>query len=130
MIIDDDSVDRWILRRTIEKTGIAKEIVEVTGGVEALKMITENTSEKELPDLIFLDINMPVLNGFQFLETFEQLSKEYKNRCHIAVMSAIESAADRKKAMKCVCVIGYYVKPILEESILQMIQQQRFTQAS
>jgi len=130
MIVDDDSVDRWILRRTLEKMKITETIIESQTGAEALAVITNYSAHKEeLPELIFLDLHMPVLNGFEFLDALEQLSREYKNRCRIAVVSSIESESDKNKSLGYESVIGYFEKPVKEETILRMREQLNFNQA-
>jgi CheY-like chemotaxis protein len=129
LIIDDDSVDRWIMRRSMSKINFSKNILEAEHGADALKLITDLVSQNELPELIFLDLNMPVLDGFGFLEVFEQLSKEYKKRCRVAVISSIESEREKERALKYESVIGYFEKPLTEELLLQLMNQSRFTQA-
>ena len=129
LIIDDDTVDRWIMKKSMNKVNFSKEIMEADNGADGLKMITDHTNGNQLPELIFLDINMPVLDGFGFLDVFEQLSRDYKKRCRIAVISSIESEQEKKRALKYESVIGYFEKPLKEELLLQLMQQSRFTQA-
>jgi CheY-like chemotaxis protein len=129
LIIDDDSVDRWIMRKSMNKINFSKEILEAENGADGLKMITDHSNGVQLPELIFLDVNMPVLDGFGFLDVFEQLSREYKKRCRIAVVSANESEKEKKRALKYESVIGYFEKPLKEEVFFQLMDQLRFTQA-
>jgi CheY-like chemotaxis protein len=129
LIIDDDSVDRWIMRKSMNKINFSKEILEAENGADGLKMITDHSNGVLLPELIFLDVNMPVLDGFGFLDVFEQLSREYKKRCRIAVVSANESEKEKKHALKYESVIGYFEKPLKEEVLFQLMDQLRFTQA-
>src|SRR5436190_7460498 len=126
LIIDDDSVDRWIMRKSMEKINFSKEILEAENGADGLKMITDHSNGSELPELIFLDVNMPVLDGFGFLDVFEQLSREYKNRCRIAVISSIDNEKEKNLALKYESVIGYFEKPLKEELLLQLIERLRF----
>jgi CheY-like chemotaxis protein len=131
MIVDDDKVDRWILKKSFEKIRLAKEIIESSTGVEALELITNSSiTAQKLPELIFLDVNMPVLNGFGFLDAFDKLSREYKNRCRIAVISSFENESDRQRALSYESVIGYFEKPLKEETILLLKEKLRFTKAS
>ncbi len=129
LIIDDDSVDRYIMRKSMNKVNFSKEILEAENGADGLKLITDHSNGNQLPELIFIDVNMPVLDAFGFLEVFEQLSREYKNRCRIAVISSIESEQEKKRVLKYESVIGYFEKPLKEELLLQLMDQLRFTQA-
>lgn len=131
MIIDDDPVDRFILRRNLKKANIASEIIEASTGINALNILTHySLNRQEPPELIFLDINMPVLNGFEFLDTIEQLSKGFNNRCRIVITSASENEVDRKKALSYKSVIGYLEKPVQEEALLELKEQVRLNHAS
>jgi len=130
LIVDDDSIDRWILRKSIVAAHLADEIIEASSGAEAIEIITQSsTNDKQLPDLIFLDTNMPVLDGFGFLDAFEQLSRQYKNRCRVAVISAIESERDRQRAFQYESVIGYFEKPLKEKTLHQLKDKLNLTQA-
>jgi CheY-like chemotaxis protein len=132
MIIDDDSVDRFILRKSLQKAKLALKIIESANGVDALEKLAGNTlsMKEDIPELIFLDVNMPVLNGFEFLDALKQLSREFNNRCRIVVISAHKSESEKKKALSYTNVIGYFEKPLEEEALLELKGQLRFTQAS
>jgi len=76
MIVDDNPVDLFVGKRTMEISGYAKNVLLQSSAVEALKYLKENADQpKRLPNIIFLDLNMPLLNGFQFLQQFQALSR-------------------------------------------------------
>ena len=130
MIIEDDSIDRYILRRSLIKAKIAQEIVEAATGIEALNILTGySINKKELPDLIFLDMNMSVLGGFEFLEVLNQLSREYKTRCLVVITTALKNASDEKQALLYDNVIGYFEKPLQEQIFLKLREQLNLTRA-
>lgn len=83
MIIDDSSEDRYIISRLLKKTNLANQALEMSSGQEALtyleSAITQNPTAQPMPDIIFLDINMPIISGFDFLEKFHTLWE--KNNC-------------------------------------------------
>jgi len=82
MIIDDDETDRYLLKRLLKKAGIQGEIFEANNGQSAIDLLAESSvMSKAFTDptqklVIFLDINMPIMNGFEFLDRFEELQRE------------------------------------------------------
>jgi len=131
MIIDDDEVDRYLLKRTIKKLDVATEIFEAGNGKEALDFLSnyEENSQKYgndfPPILIFLDINMPIMNGFEFLESFDILKnteKGYKSSIFTMYTSS-EREEDKKKTEAYGFVKGYIVKGSLTpESLRETIE--------
>ena len=123
LLIEDDPDDQEIFLICLEEIRPDVECVVMNNGVDALrKFQTEKTFK---PDVIFLDVNMPVLDGLGFLAVFEQLSREYKKRCRIAVISSIDNENEKNRALKYECVIGYFEKPLKEEVLLQLIEYRR-----
>jgi two-component system chemotaxis response regulator CheY len=131
MIVDDSRVDRFILRKIIEKVNLADEIVETDSGIQALNLLSEaSMHHHQLPEIIFLDINMPVVDGFEFLEAFTELSKKYMNSCRVVMTCSLVDAAEKKRAYQYHCVSGYYIKPLTQEILLHLKEQVRHTNAS
>jgi len=69
LLIDDDRIYQFAARKTIEATGFAESIVVYSNGEDAINFLKSNSAnETSLPDVIFLDVNMPVMNGWEFLD--------------------------------------------------------------
>src|ERR1051326_7834347 len=84
MVIDDNEVDRYIATRHILKYGFAGEVIAIESANAALAYLNSNTNNAaDLPGLIFLDINMPEKNGFDFLDEFDKLPDSIKNNCSV-----------------------------------------------
>ena len=131
MIIDDDSIDRLLLNKILMKAGLAGEIIEADSWLKALDILTAASMKHEqFPELIFLDVNMAAMDGFQFLDVFTQLSRDYSSRCRIVLVSSIDNEPDRKKGLKYECVAGYYLKPLNIEILLQLKENLRHTNVS
>jgi CheY-like chemotaxis protein len=96
-IIDDDPIFVIVLKKLLAKMNIFKEVKNLKNGLEALNDLnTVNDGQKIFPDVIFLDLNMPVLDGWQFLEELEKTP--YKDKLNIYVVS---STIDNREIVKC-----------------------------
>lgn len=126
LIIDDDAVDRYILKRLIKEAQLELTIFEKSDGQEALEFLMAYDENKKKypgrfpPIIIFLDINMPRVNGIQFLEAFSELRKTIElNSCVIMMFSTSEREEDRVKILAHEFVIGYLLKGALSAQELK-----------
>ncbi|MBF7074942.1 response regulator [Glaciecola sp. MH2013] len=116
LIIDDSEINRYILNRQLKLVGI-EHIFENDDGSSALSFLSaleENMrtlKEKFPPTIIFLDINMPIVNGFDFLERFVEMAKEKAyQRCKVVIYSSSSLEEDKERALSFDCVSDYLVK--------------------
>ena len=109
MLIDDNSMDNFINKRLIESCEFASDIIVCNSGKEALDYFN---SGQEIPSLVFLDINMPEMNGFEFLEAFENLPADIHKQCKVLMLSTSESFKDLNKANKNRFVKKFLNKPL------------------
>lgn len=113
MVVDDNRLDRFIVEKLIEKAQFAASTVPMEMGRDALNYISERINNNEpLPQVIFLDINMPGMDGFEFLEEFNNFSDEVKNSCSIVMLSSSLNEDDHKRAMSFSSVKMYCNKPL------------------
>ncbi len=73
LIVEDNPIDVFINTRVIQQSGLSKEVMAMQSAREALEFLKQQAVDSELPDVIFLDIRMPDLDGFTFLEEFSEL---------------------------------------------------------
>ncbi|MBI1266134.1 MAG: response regulator [Cryomorphaceae bacterium] len=110
-IIDDDSIFLFGAKRMIESTSFCDELLVYRNGREALDSLNAMAKEEiELPSVIFLDINMPVLDGWQFLEEFEKIMNE--KIINIFILSSSIDPQDLKKAELFESIREFIHKPI------------------
>jgi len=113
MIVDDNELDSFVLKNILSANGFTSEAVLMPDGRSALDYLKVNISEK-LPRVIFLDIMMPGMDGFEFLEHFEKLPQEVRDKCRIILISTSESFKDLNRANKNRFVYRFLNKPITE----------------
>ncbi|MCS6795230.1 MAG: response regulator [Raineya sp.] len=121
MLVDDNDTDNFISKRIIELSKFAKRVEIKNSGKSALQYLEENQNNPEnLPDLIFLDINMPIVDGFVFLFEFEMFPENVKNKCKIAILSSSDNKRDIEKIVDNDYVIKFITKPLSETALNEL----------
>lgn len=123
LLVDDNDTDNLISRRVIELSGYAGAIDVCNSGKGALELIEARLSNPEmLPDVIFLDINMPIVDGFVFLYEFEILAKNIHKPIDVVVLSSSDSQQDIERMQLHPRVVRFITKP-LSVSAMQALMQ-------
>lgn len=118
MLVDDNDTDNFINKRIIELTGFAYRIEIKNSGKSALEYLESVKSDPEnLPDLIFLDINMPIVDGFVFLYEFEKFAQNIKDKCKIVILSSSDNQRDIDNIINNKLVVKFITKPLSEEAL-------------
>ncbi|MDA7787758.1 response regulator [Sphingomonadaceae bacterium] len=113
MVVDDCDLSQMIAAMQIAEVDPSVAIIEAYDGQEALEKLREMPAQ---PDIIFLDINMPRMNGFQFLEAYQS---EFEHQSRVAVMSSSRLDQDRCSAEQYPCVKHYFTKPFAKVYLTQ-----------
>tara|TARA_R110002111_G_scaffold76221_1_gene120738 strand:- start:56 stop:466 length:411 start_codon:yes stop_codon:yes gene_type:complete len=112
LLIDDDEIDQHLCQRVFKRSGLSLKLLTARDGVEALELLRETDP---FPDLILLDINMPRMNGHEFLAEYSKLGR--RDIPVIVMLTSSDQSCDREQAMKHPVVRDYILKPLRKEMI-------------
>lgn len=122
LLIDDSDIDNMVNKRVVQKAGLSSDITvknSAQSAIDYLKEISENDTDR-IPGVIFLDIRMPQIDGFGFLELFEELPENIHDKSEIVMLSSSIDAADYSKAMDNRFVKQFLNKPLQKELVLNL----------
>ena len=121
LVIDDDDINIFIIKKIVEKTGFDIDMVARNNGQQALDYLNETIAQnKALPRLILIDINMPVMNGWEFIEAYNTLGIEQKVDMYILSSSVYENDIEKTKSYK--AVKGFISKPLSMERLTELVK--------
>jgi CheY-like chemotaxis protein len=116
LLVDDNEIDNFINERIIVTSMFAKSVTVRNSASLALDFIrTYNHTENNFPQFIFLDLNMPIMDGFAFLAEFAKFDEDVKKRCKVIVLSSSISPEDIDSASTNPYVYKYINKPLSEK---------------
>ena len=119
LCVDDDPITLMLCKMVINKASFSNEIITAKNGEEALNYFnTFNTNpDKKKPQLIFLDLNMPVMGGWEFLDCFSTADYSEYNTIKVIILSSTIDPEDLEKAKKYPMVLDFLSKPISKEML-------------
>ena len=116
-LVDDDPINNLINKRLLGKTGVTNVIKEFLDGEYALQVLSTIDPNQQV--LIFLDINMPVMNGWDFLDRYMEIFPHRKDT--ILILSSSIDFQDKQKAIEYKVVYGFLEKPLTLEKIESLL---------
>lgn len=129
LLIDDDDATNFLNKMVIESAGIAENIHTTLNGKEALEYLTNtgkfenSTAYYPHPDLIFLDINMPVMDGWEFMHEYQKLDEKQKKNKMIVMLTTSLNPDDKYKASLIDEITDFISKPLLLDSLKDLTEK-------
>lgn len=121
MLIDDNEIDNYINKHFLKQNNILSPIIEMTSAITALDYLSENINNPDkFPDVIFVDINMPIMDGFEFLHQFNTFPETIKRNSKIFILTSSPNPNDIQKAAQTPYVKKYLNKPLSNETLMQI----------
>jgi|SRR6185312_6705103 CheY-like chemotaxis protein len=118
LLIDDNYIDNFVTRKILEVSNFAETIIVVRSATEAIESLRNGTVT---PDVIFLDIRMPLMSGFEFLEAYDKLNIDKKN-IKIFMLSSSLDPLDIRKSLDNKYITRFIHKPLTQKAIEELCQ--------
>ena len=129
LLVDDDFATNFINKKIIQKANLTEHVSVALNGKEAIDYLNKKgkfeseADEFPQPQLILLDINMPVMDGWEFIEAYKNLTLENKENIAIVMLSSSFNPADKAKAESIAEISDFRQKPMSRESLLAIIEK-------
>jgi two-component system chemotaxis response regulator CheY len=123
-LVDDDKIFQLTASKTIKASAITDKILQFENGEDALQFIRKNVGNASvLPDYIFLDLNMPYIDGWMFLDDYDSLKASLAKPIEIYVVSSSIDPRDITRARNNKNVKDYVTKPVTREKFIELLHQ-------
>jgi len=121
-VIDDDKIYIYGLKKLITIKELSPNLMEFYNGKEAIDFLINPENQNQLPDIIFLDINMPVMDGWGFMESFVKIKPQLGKKITIYMVSSSINQDDINRAKGISDVTDYVIKPISQDTLVELFK--------
>ncbi len=121
MLVDDNEIDNMINQKMVESANFADQFYVYTSGQSALdfleNLVKQDSARELLPDMILLDINMPLIDGFQFLDKYAELNTSVKPDVDVFMLTTSINPSDKERADENKLITKFLIKPLTAEQL-------------
>lgn len=119
MLVDDSAIDNFVNKKVIKRYGFADEVIEFTKAQQALKYLIKinNDPEAEIPSLIFLDLDMPEIDGFEFLAALSLLSEKIRKHLSVVILTSSINPTEIEMCRKSESILTFLHKPLMKNNL-------------
>jgi CheY-like chemotaxis protein len=123
-IVDDDEIYTFLIKKSIEQTNFVETIKVFHNGLDAIDFLKKNAANYDsLPEIILLDLSMPIMDGWEFLEEYILLSPKLGRKITIYIISSSISPYDIAKAKSISFVTDFIIKPVSKEKLIEIFKK-------
>lgn len=122
-MIDDDEPTNFLNKMIIDEASCAENVQVEQSATDALDFLNSTPEQDTGPDLIFLDINMPAMDGWEFLEEYEKLTPDQKARVVVVMLTTSYNPEDEVKARNHSMIAAFRNKPLTTEMLMDVLRQ-------
>jgi CheY-like chemotaxis protein len=117
LLIDDNYIDNFVTRKILEGSNFVEKIVVLRSADEAIKALTDGSV---IPDVIFLDVRMPLMGGFEFLEAYEKIEGVDKENIKIFMLSSSLDPHDMRRSTDNKYITQFIHKPLTQKALEEL----------
>jgi CheY-like chemotaxis protein len=120
-VVDDDPIYQIIIQKIIQKSKLFSAVLKFVNGNEAIVALKQTIENKEtLPDIILLDINMPIMDGWEFMDEVLLMESKIDKKIAIYIVSSSIAIEDKYRAKTYLTILGYLSKPVTVENLIKI----------
>ena len=123
MLVDDDYATNYLHQLFLEESGRVENILIAKSADEALALLKEGMEKKEIPEIIFLDINLPAKNGWEFIDEYSEIVGENQSESKVIMLSTSENPRDMEKSKQYKLIKEYRIKPLSVPIINEVVDK-------
>ncbi|MFN8393593.1 MAG: response regulator [Bacteroidia bacterium] len=124
LLVEDDDTINFYNEFLLTSRGLTDSVSVAENGREALEYLSKaGNGEAQVPDLILLDINMPVMNGFEFIEQYERLPEHWKSKILVVMLTTSLHPDDMNRAKQHPVIAEYFYKPLMETKLSELVER-------
>ncbi|MBK9543540.1 MAG: response regulator [Bacteroidetes bacterium] len=121
LLVDDSEIDVLVNRRLMELTAFSSQVTVTNSGEEALHFLKEECgNESQAPDWIFLDMHLPMMSGYDFIEEYKSLPEYIRQKSKIIILSVFNKPEQLKKVFENSFVVGQLDKPLTQQALHEL----------